>query len=126
MQPVLYRDIDFRLQKIFSGAVPTDVSVKEDLNDIFQSIKNIILTSPRERPFLNSGGDLYSFKYEKIAPIELSILTQQIRASLNILEPRAIINSINIRQTTPGNLEVEVNFAPVYNPELARIRSIRV
>lgn len=126
MPEPLYRDIDLRLGKIFNGSVATDVAVKEDIYDIFQSIKNIILTTPGERPFSNVGGGLYQFKYEKMSQVEFLILTQKIKSSLTLLEPRAIINSINIKQTSPTNLEIEVNFSPVYNPALRTIKSIRV
>jgi hypothetical protein len=37
-----------------------------------------------------------------------------------------IINSINIKQTLPEQLTVEVNFSPIYNPALTRIKSIQV
>ena len=122
----LYSDIDFTLGLIYNGSTPTDVALKEDLFDIFQSIKNIILTGRTERPFSTVGAGLYEFKYEKMSQIELAVLQQTITANLGILEPRAIINSINIQQTLPEQLTVEVNFSPVYNPALTRIKSIQV
>jgi phage baseplate assembly protein W len=127
MPGYLYQYIDLRMPLIAGGGgTPTDVGVKQDVYDIFQSIKNIILTFPGERPFSNIGGGLYEFKYEYMSPIQIVLLQQKILSSLSLLEPRAIINSINIKQTLPDTLQVEVNFSPVYDPALIVIRSMRI
>ena len=127
MPDPIYSDIDFTLDLIRNGqGAPTDISVKEDLYDIFQSIKNIILSSQYERPFSSIGGGLYEFKFEKIHTAALIILKQTILASLSINEPRAIINSIDMVQPYPGKLEVIVDFSPLYDPSIKSLKSIQV
>jgi phage baseplate assembly protein W len=122
-----YSDIDFNLNLIRNGqGTPTDVSVKEDVYDIFQSIKNIILTSKYERPFSSVGVGLYEFKYEKINSSTMVILKQTILGSLGINEPRAIINSIDMVQPIPGKLEITVNFSPSYDPSIRLLKGIQV
>ena len=127
MPDPIYSDIDFTLNLIQNGqGIPTDISVKEDVYDIFQSIKNIILTSKNERPFSSVGAGLYEFKFEKIESAMMIILKQTIAASLAVNEPRAIINSIDMVQPYPGKLEVTVNFSPSYDPSIKTLKSIQV
>lgn len=127
--PPLYTDIDFKLTKVFVGPQSVDVSVKQDLNAIFQSIKNIILTTPTEKPFSTIGGGLYDYKFEKMSDVELMVLNQKIRSTITVLEPRAIINSINIIRNYQGKqdtLGIEIDFSPVYDPAIIKKGSIRI
>ena len=103
---------------------PVDINVYEDLYDVGQSIKNIILTSPTERPFSVSGGGLYEFKYEKLSEVELLVLTQKLKASLQISEPRIIVNSINIIQKEPGKIEITVDFSPSWDPQTVKSKTV--
>lgn len=119
-----YKDLDFKLQLIESDGTAVDINVYEDLYDVGQSIKNIILTSPTERPFSVSGGGLYEFKYEKLSQVELLVLTQKLKASLQISEPRIIANSINIIQKEPGKIEIIVDFSPSWDPQTVKSKTV--
>lgn len=119
-----YKDLDFKLKLIESDGTAVDINVYEDLYDVGQSIKNIILTSPTERPFSASGGGLYEFKYEKLSQVELLVLTQKLKASLQISEPRIIVNSINIIQGQPGKIEITVDFSPSWDPKTVKSKTV--
>jgi hypothetical protein len=119
-----YKDLDFKLRLIESEGTIVDINVYEDLYDVGQSIKNIILTSPTERPFSVSGGGLYEFKYEKLSEVELLVLTQKLKASLQISEPRIIVNSINIIQKEPGKIEITVDFSPSWDPQTVKSKTV--
>jgi phage baseplate assembly protein W len=127
MPQSIYSDIDFKLDLLLDASNnATDVAKKEDINDIFQSIKNIILTSKYERPFSDVGGGLYEYKFEKINPVQLMVLRQTIFSTLQIVEPRAIINSIEMTQPIPETLLININFSPSYDPSIKKIKSIQV
>jgi phage baseplate assembly protein W len=124
-----YKDIDFQLTPILDTTntdVIVDVNTLNDLYDINQSIKNIILTAPGERPFYSGGAALYDFKFEKIIPTDLILLSQKISALLTIEEPRINIISINIQQITPGSLEVVVTYSPKWDPDLRKTKSVTI
>ena len=83
-------DIDFT-----KNAFTNDVSVKKDSNSIRQSIQNIILTSPGEKPFVSAFGlGLNSLLFENLTRVDEVILRGDIEYALNRWEPRISLNSV--------------------------------
>jgi phage baseplate assembly protein W len=124
-----YTDIDFQLTPILDTTntdIIVDINTLNDLYDVNQSIKNIILTAPGERPFYSGGGALYDFKYEKIIPTDLILLSQRLYSLLSIEETRINVISINIEQIAPGSLQVTVNYSPKWDPDSRKTKTVTI
>ena len=85
-------DIDFN-KNIFTN----DVSIKKDRNSIQQSVKNIILTMPGEKPFNRSFGiGMHQLLFELFTPIEMAKWEQDTEWALTRSEPRVIVNGVSL------------------------------
>lgn len=100
-----YRDIDFNFGKIDDSLI----SIKQNDNDLIQSIKNIILSSNGEVPFTRDRIGLLERKFDTIRPIEILVLQQDIKNTINLVDPRIIVNNVIVEQIE-SNLNVTVSF----------------
>ena len=84
-------DIDFE-----KNTFTNDVSLKTDRNAIRQSIMNIILTNPGEKPFDSSfGTGLYNFLFENVTnDVELERMEMDIKNEILAREPRAEVETV--------------------------------
>jgi len=119
-----YTDIDLYLTK---NEITNDINIKYDIAAISQSIKNIILTTKGEKPFAPTfGGNLYDMVYNDISPIELRLKEQELRATIQLNEPRAVIQTLNITDSGTGSWVIEIVYSPVYNQSVTRDLTITV
>jgi len=119
-----YTDIDLYLTK---NEITNDINIKYDIAAISQSIKNIILTTKGEKPFAPTfGGNLYDMVYNDISPIELRLKEQELRATIQLNEPRAVIQTLNITDSGTGSWVIEIVYSPVYDQSVTRDLTITV
>ena len=113
-----FKDIDLYLSK---NEITNDINYKFDISAISQSIKNIILTTKGEKLFdPNFGGDLYSLLYESYNPLLLRVLERTLQAQIQLEEPRALVNSINITDSTLGYWDIRIVYSPVFDQSITR------
>jgi len=88
----VYKDIDLAFGV---NAFSKDLNAKLDVNAVKQSIKNLVLTQPGERPFHPEiGSQIHALLFENMYPgIEQSIKAR-ILDVLNTYEPRCQVNDI--------------------------------
>jgi phage baseplate assembly protein W len=90
-----YRDLEIFFKKNVDNS---DISFVSNNSSIVQSIKNIVLTKKGERPFNNYfGTDAVNVMFEQPTTAEMAFLSQDIKDILDQLEPRIIVDSVEIR-----------------------------
>ena len=113
-----YTDIDYNLTK---NALSNDASVKYDLNAIAQSIKNIVLTTQHEKIFNPGfGGNATLLTFESLLPFQLMDIKRTLTAAIQLQEPRATIQNIDIKDTNLGYWELDVTFTPIFDKNLIK------
>jgi len=89
-----YRDLEIFFKKNIDNS---DISFVSNNSSIVQSIKNIVLTKKGERPFNNYfGTDVVNLMFEQPTPADMAFLSQDIKDILEQLEPRIIVDSVQI------------------------------
>lgn len=117
-----YIDIDYNLTK---NSLSNDVSVKYDLNAIAQSIKNIILTTKKEKIFNSTfGGNAFLLNFENLRPFTLDVIKRQFSNEINLQEPRAVVNNINIKNDNLGYWSVDISFSAIFDNSLIKTITI--
>jgi len=101
-----FTDIDFLLTK---NDLTNDVNVKYDGNAISQSIKNIILTTQKEKLFSQFfGGNAYDLVFDSPSDLDLRIKESFLAAAITNDEPRVNLQSINIVDSEEGRWLISV------------------
>jgi len=97
----LYKDIDMAFTK---NALSGDINKKLDVNAVKQSIRNLLLTKPYERPFHPElGSTLSRALFEQMRPgLELSLARMVEQQILNF-EPRVDILNIDVTPDYDNN-----------------------
>lgn len=98
-----YIDLDMDMKR---NEVSNDVRTKTGVNAISQSIKNILLTSSREKPFTDRP---WFGMYEYLFSNENSISSIILAAAIQSLEPRVTVNSDDIEITTKDDNSMTIN-----------------
>jgi phage baseplate assembly protein W len=86
-KPTLYTD--FR-KDLKISPVSKDITVWKDEDAVKQSIRNLLLTDPGERPmqpFLGAG--IKGLLFENITPGVLKLIKEKVTSTINTYEPRA-------------------------------------
>ncbi|MDD4242731.1 MAG: GPW/gp25 family protein [Bacilli bacterium] len=108
-----------------------DVSKKTNIEDIKQSVKNLLLTKIYERPFQpNLYSQLYDLLFEPFSPTIKFTLETVINNVLTSYEPRINVLSVGVNDRRENNaLEISlsfeivgVNVAANYSILVSRIR----
>jgi phage baseplate assembly protein W len=119
-----YTDIDLYLTK---NEITNDINLKLDVAAISQAIKNVALTTRGERLFNPSfGGGLYDMLYSDMSNLELKLKELDLKASIEIAEPRASVQSINITDSKLGYYEIKIIYSPIYDQSITRDLTITV
>lgn len=123
----IYKDLDLSLAQTTSK----DVAKRLDVNAVKQSIKNLLLTRPGERPFQPTvGSDLYRLLFEPMDMLTTETLRSVISACIRNHEPRVRLQEVAIRPNYDENAyDISLYFyvigiyAPVvFNLTLQRVR----
>lgn len=101
-----YSDFDIDLNK---NSFIDDIAMVKDRNAIRQSIMNIILTRPGEKPFdRNFGVGLHNYLFELMSPITIAKLERDIIWAVNGYEPRARIDRVVVNGDNIDDNEVDI------------------
>jgi len=109
-----YKDLNLSLDRnTFTG----DISVVTDANAIRNSIANILLTDPDERPFSSSqiGVGIKNLLFDvDIKSAKYAFIVQTVKEHINRYEKRVIFEEMNFvnRETTKddGNMILEIKY----------------
>lgn len=123
----IYKDLDLSMAQTTNK----DVAKRLDVNAVKQSIKNLLLTRPGERPFQPTvGSDLYRLLFEPMDVLTTETLRAVISACIRNYEPRVRLQEVAIRPNFDENsYDISLYFyvigiyAPVvFNLTLQRVR----
>jgi len=117
----LYSDLDLTFTKKPSG----DVYKKTDAAAVKQAVKNLLLTTPGEKPFNPFfGGSLNSLIFELADDQTNAILTDYIKIAIQNFEPRAKLLSINPNvQPDRNTARVKVEFQIINTSEVVTLET---
>jgi phage baseplate assembly protein W len=103
-----YSDIDLFLVK---NSLTNDISFKQDIHAVAQSIKNIVYTRKGEALFNNNfGSTLLGSLSVKRDLLELEVIKDTVKAEIQNQETRATINNIEIIPYI-DSYEVRISFS---------------
>jgi phage baseplate assembly protein W len=122
----LYKDIDLTFAKTTSN----DVAKRIDVNAVKQSIKNLLLTRPGERPFQpNLGSELYSILFEPMDAVTVETLKGVISTCIGNYEPRVKLQEVAVSPNYDENAyDVSLYFyiIGIYSPVTFNLTMQRV
>lgn len=106
-----YKDIDLTFAKKGSG----DVFKKTDAAAVKQSVKNILMTNPTEKPFdPYFGGGLNEFLFELSEEFSELDIQEQVAQAIENYEPRARVKAVNVSLNPDFNsMTVNVEFTVI-------------
>ena len=100
-------DIDFN-KNVFTN----DVSMKKDRNSIQQSIKNIILTAPGEKPFnISFGMGIHSRLFENFTRLDEVLLKGDIELALGNWDKRIALDDVKIIYDEIDSNEITIHIS---------------
>jgi len=104
-----FKDVDFGFEK---NSLTDDVKVRREISSISQSIKNIILTSPKERPFSRFGFGLYDYLNTINDLGTVITIKNGISSLIQKYEPRVRVspNDINVNIRSTNSIEINMTY----------------
>ena len=100
-------DIDINLSK---NKFTDDISLVKDAYAVRQSLINLILTIPGEKPFSrNFGTKINDMLFENFTEMDVAFLEKNIAANFARYEPRAALEYIDIDTDLIDNNQVSIN-----------------
>jgi phage baseplate assembly protein W len=104
-----FKDVDFGFAK---NDLTNDFKTRNGLPSISQSIKNIVLTSPGERPFSDFGFGIYAYFWENDTVDTFIAMKTKIASAINLYEPRVIVdsNDITIVKKVGNSIEINIRY----------------
>lgn len=111
-----YRDLDISFA---SHPITGDLSMKNDVSAILQSIRNLVLTTPGEILFdPNIGGGVGRLMFEPNDTMLKMQLYDKILNTINRFEPRVEIKDLDIVRFQDGyGIMITITFYLLNNPE---------
>ena len=103
-----------------------DASVVKNESAIKQSIKNLILTQPGEKPFQpNVGSRVTALLFEPLDPFTADALKEEIINTINQYEPRVQLQTVYVTPIIEGNkLNVTIEYQVVGLPIVETINFV--
>ena len=103
-----------------------DLSVVNNDNSIKQAVKNIILTSPGEKPFQPLvGSSVNRLLFEPLDAFTADAVAEEIRTTINQYEPRVKLTKVNVTPIFEGNkLNVSLEYKIVGLPIVETIEFV--
>jgi phage baseplate assembly protein W len=87
--------------------VSSDLTLNKNEEAVKQAIKNLILTDKGERLMQpNLGGNIKAMLFETITPATLKLIEEQVRATINLHEPRADLIDVLVSSEIDDNTVV--------------------
>ena len=111
-----YKDIDM---KFGMHPVTKDVTMKSDVFAVFQSLRNIVLTTMAEwEPLPGMGAGIYRMLGENATPTIQGDVQNKIEDAVALYEPRAEIEEVSVSVSDDyHSLGITVTFYVVNNPD---------
>lgn len=82
-----------------------------DVNAVKDSIRNILLTMPFEKPFEpDYGVGIKRYLFELLSPGFATVLKKEIREQVRVFEPRAVVEDVRIGVTDENAIEIDIEF----------------
>ena len=103
-----------------------DLSVVNNDNSIKQAVKNIILTSPGEKPFQPLvGSSVNRLLFEPLDAFTADTIAEEIRTTINQYEPRVRLTNVRVTPIFEGNkLNVSLEYRIVGLPIVETIEFV--
>ena len=103
-----------------------DLSVVHNDNSIKQAVKNIILTSPGEKPFQPLVGSSVSrLLFEPLDAFSADTIAEEIRTTINQYEPRVALTRVDVTPIYENNkLNVSLEYRIVGLPIVETIEFV--
>ena len=103
-----------------------DLSIVNNDNSIKQAVKNIILTSPGEKPFQPLVGSSVSrLLFEPLDAFTADAIAEEIRTTINQYEPRVALTKVEVTPIFEGNkLNVSLEYRIVGLPIVETIEFV--
>ena len=103
-----------------------DLSVVNNDNSIKQAVKNIILTSPGEKPFQPLvGSSVNRLLFEPLDAFTADTIAEEIRTTINQYEPRVKLTNVEVTPINEGNkLNVSLEYKIVGLPIVETIEFV--
>lgn len=94
------------------SSLSNDLTVWKDEDAVKESIKNLVLTDRGERLMQpNLGGNVRAMLFENKTPAGLKLVEDQIKSTISIYEPRAILEDVVVSGSLDDNMvQVKVVF----------------
>ncbi|WLW37391.1 baseplate wedge subunit [Synechococcus phage S-RS29] len=110
-----FSDLSISMQK---NPFTDDISVVKNDNSIKQAIKNLILTSPGEKPFQPTvGSNVYQLLFEPLDAFTADTITDEISSTINQYEPRVELINVEVTPVVEGNkLNISIEYRIVGLP----------
>lgn len=97
----IYSDLDLTFRKVPSTG---DVAMKFNEQAVIRSIRNLLSTSPFERPFNPTlGSSLNRLLFEPVSSITATQIENEIVRIINNFEPRASVSEIFVEAAPDDN-----------------------
>jgi phage baseplate assembly protein W len=122
----VYSDIDLAFTRVGPES-PYSIALKRDKNAIAQAVRNLILTTPGEKPFLpDFGGGVVNLLFDTITPETVASINSSIRYSLEVYEPRVIFDEVIFDESKldSNNLMLEIRYFLRNDP--ATVQSVAI
>ena len=118
-----FKDVNIGFLK---NSFTNDVSSVVNDNAIKQAVKNLILTSPGEKPFQSSkGSKVYTMLFEPLDAFTADMIRDEIINTINQNEPRVELTNVDVQPIAAGNkLNVYVEYKIVGLPVVETIEFI--
>ena len=103
-----------------------DLSIVNNDNSIKQAVKNIILTSPGEKPFQPLvGSSVNRLLFEPLDAFTADTIAEEIRTTINQYEPRVKLTKVDVTPIFEGNkLNVSIEYRIVGLPVVETIEFV--
>jgi len=103
-----------------------DVSIVKDDNSIKQSIRNLVMTTPGEKPFQpNIGCGVYSLLFEPLDAFSADAIKSEIINTINQYERRVQLRNVNCIPFKGNNkLSVTVQYQVVGIPIVEEVKFV--
>ena len=103
-----------------------DLSVVNNDNSIKQAVKNLILTSPGEKPFQPLvGSSVKRLLFEPLDAFTADAVSEEIRTTINQYEPRVQLTNVDVTPIFEGNkLNVSIEYRIVGLPIVETIEFV--
>ncbi len=112
---VFFRDISLSFT---ANPLTGDILLRQDLDAIKDSIRNLVLLNKGERPFKsNIGGGLYSLLFARFTIATKTVFENSILTTISDNEPRVDNVSVAINRIEANTIEVVVQFQIIGSTE---------